>query len=446
MKVFKAPEQIDNPNDWPSVFLAGAIDMGQAEDWQSKITNALDGIPCVVLNPRRDDWDSSWKQDIKNDKFREQVEWELDGMVSATYIAMCLTKDSKAPISLLELGLHATEGKMVVFCPEGFYRKGNVDIVCKRYHVPVYGDFEEFTAELVKKMALPNNVRKKRSCWVTASDRVASRAMLRAFVTGTRYQDKPHFEIPQYPIPADMVAAKGSWQVVREAVEAEGSLKQPTIDMVVRWITKTFESHGDFILSRMNKAKFIFKDFDNMAFAADVEVSIAPDFDVTVKKKFTWTLKGSKYKGRIAKETGMNVAQELVKVAKDVMAENTGLALDGMSNVTAKRVVNRILDPLTKGFFTDEAWEPVHKIWKALSDANINWKMTSADYTHGGYGSQQWQENQQDFHTNGKDWKFEVYFTNDKGKFTKVYGIVRAAWAGSVSDPSGRYDLVAYVS
>lgn len=29
MKVFKAPEQIDNPQGWPSVFLAGAIDMGK---------------------------------------------------------------------------------------------------------------------------------------------------------------------------------------------------------------------------------------------------------------------------------------------------------------------------------------------------------------------------------------------------------------------------------
>lgn len=199
---FKAPQKVKNPNNWPSIFEAGSIDQGSAEDWQSKITDALDGIPCVVLNPRRDDWDSTWKQDIKNDKFREQVEWELDGMESATYIAMCLTKDSKAPISLLELGLHAAGGKMMVFCPEGFYRKGNVDIVCKRYHVPVYDDFEEFTAEMVRRMALPNTMRKKRSCWVTAEDRVASRAMLRAFVTGLRYQDKPHFEIPQFPIQA----------------------------------------------------------------------------------------------------------------------------------------------------------------------------------------------------------------------------------------------------
>jgi hypothetical protein len=138
----------------------------------------------------------------------------------------------------------------------------------------------------------------------------------------------------------------------------------------------------------------------------------------------------------------MNIAQELVKVAREVTAENTGLALDGMSNVKARRVVNRILDPLTKGFFTDNSWQPVQAIWSALSKANINHVMTKAEYTRGRPG----QDITDSMHNTGKEWKFEVYFTNDKGKFTTLYGIVRAAWAGSVTDPSGRYDLVAYVS
>jgi hypothetical protein len=31
----------------------------------------------LVLNPRREDWDSSWIQSIDNPQFREQVEWEI---------------------------------------------------------------------------------------------------------------------------------------------------------------------------------------------------------------------------------------------------------------------------------------------------------------------------------------------------------------------------------
>lgn len=151
-KVFKAPAKVENPNSWPSVFLAGAIDTGKAEDWQKELTKTLSDVECVILNPRRDNLDSSWEQSIENKKFREQVEWELKGLEDATLVVMGLTKDSKAPISLLELGLHVVGRRMIVYCPEGFYRKGNIDIVCKRYGVPVYEDFDEFCQNVKARM------------------------------------------------------------------------------------------------------------------------------------------------------------------------------------------------------------------------------------------------------------------------------------------------------
>ena len=40
-------------------------------------------------------------------------------------------------ITLLELGLFARSGKLRVCCPEPFWRKGNVDVVCARYGVPL---------------------------------------------------------------------------------------------------------------------------------------------------------------------------------------------------------------------------------------------------------------------------------------------------------------------
>ena len=36
---------------------------------------------------------------------------------------------------MLELGLHARSGKVVLFCPEGFWRKGNVDLTAAAYGV-----------------------------------------------------------------------------------------------------------------------------------------------------------------------------------------------------------------------------------------------------------------------------------------------------------------------
>jgi hypothetical protein len=124
-----------------------------------------------------------------------------------------------------------------------------------------------------------------------------------------------------------------------------------------------------------------------------------------------------------------------IKQADNHSPENTGLALDGMNNAKAKKTVNNIIGPLSKGFFTDEYWEPVDAIFKTLSSNNINWTLKNADYTHGSDGK-----------TSGKSWKFEVNFNNDKGRFTTLYGIIMAAWAGSIADPSDRYDLVAYVS
>lgn len=130
------------------------------------------GLPFITGN-------SSWKQEIGNEKFREQVEWELKGLEQANLIALCFTKESKAPISFLEMGLHISEGRMIVHCPEGFYRKGNVDIVCARYGVPVLQDFEDFKREVKRRLGEP--VMRKP---VMASDRVAWKMLAREFIAG----------------------------------------------------------------------------------------------------------------------------------------------------------------------------------------------------------------------------------------------------------------------
>jgi hypothetical protein len=123
-----------------SVFLAGSIEMGQAEPWQAVLEQALADTDVLILNPRRDEWDANWVQSIDNPAFREQVEWELAAQERAALIAMYFAPATRAPITLLELGLAARSGKLVVCCPEGFWRKGNVEVVCARYQVPLVAD------------------------------------------------------------------------------------------------------------------------------------------------------------------------------------------------------------------------------------------------------------------------------------------------------------------
>ena len=139
----QAPNSVTIDQEYVNIFLAGSIELGQAEKWQEKVIAALSDKPIRFLNPRREDWDSSWKQDIDNDNFVEQVIWELSSLELAQIVIMYFDPNTKSPISLLELGLHAKEQKLVVLCPEGFWRKGNVDVVCEYYGINQVDTFDE---------------------------------------------------------------------------------------------------------------------------------------------------------------------------------------------------------------------------------------------------------------------------------------------------------------
>ncbi|KAJ6459252.1 hypothetical protein C8R45DRAFT_1030887, partial [Mycena sanguinolenta] len=148
--LLKAPDHVTVSGK--SIFLAGSIEMGASEDWQTALTANLAHLPITIMNPRRDAWDGSWEQDISNLVFKQQVDWELDGQDRADIIAMFFHPGTKAPISLLELGLYAPSGKMVVCCPEGFYRRGNVQIVCDRFGIELVDTMEQLTERVIKKL------------------------------------------------------------------------------------------------------------------------------------------------------------------------------------------------------------------------------------------------------------------------------------------------------
>ena len=153
MRIVKAPEiYLNNKN--PSVFLAGSIEMGVAENWQSRIEKMLADKDVTIFNPRRDDWDSTWIQSFDNPKFREQVEWELYYLNSADVIAMYFDPSTKSPISLLEFGLFAPTQKLIVCCPEGFWRKGNVDVVCNYYHIKQVKTINELVEETITELSV----------------------------------------------------------------------------------------------------------------------------------------------------------------------------------------------------------------------------------------------------------------------------------------------------
>ena len=125
------------------VFLGGSIEMGKAEPWQDRVAEMLADTNVVLLNPRRDDWDSTWEQSYFNPEFKAQVDWELDGLEQCDLPFMYFQPDTYSPVSLLELGTFVDIPQAIVCCPPGFWRKGNVDIFCDRYGIPVLEDLEQ---------------------------------------------------------------------------------------------------------------------------------------------------------------------------------------------------------------------------------------------------------------------------------------------------------------
>ena len=132
----------------PAVFLAGSIEMGAAEPWQENLVSLLPSR-WEILNPRRDNWDTSWVQDPPSPMFREQVEWELAALEHADAVAMYFDPRTKSPISLLEVGLYARSGKMIVCSPPGFWRRGNLVVTCEKYGVSLVETIDELATGLV---------------------------------------------------------------------------------------------------------------------------------------------------------------------------------------------------------------------------------------------------------------------------------------------------------
>ena len=150
MKLYTAPEPFPTDDGKLSIFLAGSIENGTADDWQTLLIEKLEPYDINIFNPRRKNWDAEVKQSKDDPVLNEQVNWELDALDTAMLIVMYLDPNTKSAISLLELGLFAERPKMIVCCPEGFWCKGNVDIVCERNKIPYTNDFDKFIDGIVE--------------------------------------------------------------------------------------------------------------------------------------------------------------------------------------------------------------------------------------------------------------------------------------------------------
>lgn len=143
----KPPHRVERQK---RLFLAGSIEQGTAELWQDEIARKLEGKDVVVLNPRRDDWNPDWVQSLDNPNFVEQLDWEISELDAASYVAFYFQPGTKSPISIGEFYYLLPRVAMglvhvAVCCPEGFWRKGNIDFMAKKFGVPAFDGLEGLT-------------------------------------------------------------------------------------------------------------------------------------------------------------------------------------------------------------------------------------------------------------------------------------------------------------
>lgn len=143
-KVVVAPSQY--PREGLKVYLAGAIDMGDAQNWQQDVINQFANIDeIVLLNPRRLEFTDVMEQ--------SQIEWELEAMEDADLILMWFPEASKAPISLLEMGLYLRSGKLLLGVENGYYRQKNIEFTARRYNVPVFYSLGELVEQVTRRFS-----------------------------------------------------------------------------------------------------------------------------------------------------------------------------------------------------------------------------------------------------------------------------------------------------
>lgn len=143
----------ESPHGKSSIFLAGTTSKVDSTDWREALSASLSDYPVTIYDPYRADWDGSWREDIDFAPFREQVEWELDRLERADVVVVYFHPATQAPITLLELGLFArVPGKAIVVCPEGYWKRGNVQIVCKRFGVEMLDGLDGLREMIMKRL------------------------------------------------------------------------------------------------------------------------------------------------------------------------------------------------------------------------------------------------------------------------------------------------------
>lgn len=188
------------------------------------------------------------------------------------------------------------------------------------------------------------------------------------------------------------------------------------------YITQTKDAKGDDVVQaeysgNPTTAKFTHDEA--------VKAAHTGDFDEDMLTAVGWRLKEARFRSALDSRT--------VAMLQNSPDSNP---LDGLRKKKVLDILNRLLDPHTKGLFRDQSWAPIQAIRAALGRENI------PALPMQGSGAYE-KENGVDVR---KVWLYEVSFVNQNGMQDRAYIRIVASGAGPVSDPLEVYDVVAYAS
>lgn len=149
MKTVTPPENLNElDRDSIILFLAG----GYGVPWREELKNHLSDLEdLIILDPSVDDWESLGEENIDNDKWVAQVDWEQLGLTIADIRVFHFNAPSECPISLLELGLFKTGGdkSVIVHTDDDYKRASYIKYVTRRFGL-YEADTTKSMSELVK--------------------------------------------------------------------------------------------------------------------------------------------------------------------------------------------------------------------------------------------------------------------------------------------------------
>ena len=145
MRAVQCPAEPEPRDGERSLFLAGGI--SNCPDWQSQLLELLAGTDWLLINPRREDFDSS------NPAMTEaQIAWEHRHLRASSAVAFWFPPQTLCPITLYELGAWSMTQKPLFVGVDPQYKR-RLDILEQtrlvRPDVRVVDSLEGLAAQLI---------------------------------------------------------------------------------------------------------------------------------------------------------------------------------------------------------------------------------------------------------------------------------------------------------